>query len=129
VGLPACRTGSYVMKMTLTRLRRAGSLALLLSLVGGGLGLPVFDAVVFHTPGRGNPPERTLAAPGSVAGHAQVCILGRIAPQSRGLPAPSAQLVIVAVERPSEPYLPAAMPASQSRPTLQLSRAPPVSPA
>jgi hypothetical protein len=113
--------------MTLSRLRRTGSLVLLLALVGGGLGLPLFDAVVFHSPGRAAWPERTLGTPGSAAGHAQVCILGRFAPQSRGLPAPVAQPAIVAVERAPEPYRPAALPLSQSRPTLQESRAPPAS--
>lgn len=58
----------------LHRLRRFGSLALLLALMGGGLGLPLFDAVVFHSKplsAAGN----TIAPEGAPAGHTQVCLL------------------------------------------------------
>jgi hypothetical protein len=108
-----------------THLRRLCSLALLLALVGGGVGLPLFDALVFHTPGRAAPPERTLAAPGSAAGHTQVCVLGRLAPHSRGLPALPVGLAIHTVEQVAEPFQPSALPVSKSGPTLQQSRAPP----
>ncbi len=58
----------------LHRLRRLGSLALLLALVGGGLGLPLFDAVVFHSKPL-NAAGNTIAPEGAPAGHTQLCIL------------------------------------------------------
>lgn len=58
----------------LHRLRRLGSLALLLALMGGGLGLPLFDAVVFHSRPL-NAAANTIAPEGALAGHTQVCVL------------------------------------------------------
>ena len=58
----------------LTRIRRLGSLALLLALVGAGVGLPLFDAVVFH--GRPLPAARkTISADGAPQSHTRLCIL------------------------------------------------------
>lgn len=111
--------------MILRYLRRTASLALLLAFVGGGFGLPLFDALVYHSPGRAAPPERTLGVPGSATGHTQVCVLGRVAPHSRGLPALPATLAVHVVELISEPFHPTTLPVSQSGPILQESRAPP----
>ena len=58
----------------LHRLRRLGSLALLLALVGGGLGLPLFDAVVFHSRPL-NAAGNRIAPEGAATGHTQLCIL------------------------------------------------------
>lgn len=113
----------------LRHLRRIGSLTLLLALVGGGLGLPLYDALVFHSGGRVAPLERTLAAPDSPTGHAQVCVLGRAAALSGGFPALPAGLAIHVVEQLAEPFQPSALPDSQSGPPLQASRAPPALPA
>lgn len=60
-------------------MRRTGgsrfqALLLLLALVGGGFGLPLFDALVFH----GRPlarAESAVAPEGSPAPHTQICIL------------------------------------------------------
>ncbi len=60
--------------MLLSRLRRLGSLTLLVTLVGGGLGLPMFDAVVFH--GRPLPaPRTTIDGDGGSRTHTQLCVL------------------------------------------------------
>ncbi|MFN8646364.1 MAG: hypothetical protein U0104_06380 [Gemmatimonadales bacterium] len=69
------------------RLRRVGSLALLLALLGGGLGLPLFDAVVFHGRPGAAAAERTLAEAGSRPTHQQLCILDHAATLSPSLAA------------------------------------------
>ncbi len=69
------------------RLRRVGSLALLLALVGGGLGLPLFDAVVFHGRPGAAAAELALANEGSRPTHQQLCILDHAAPLSASLAA------------------------------------------
>lgn len=71
----------------LTRVRRLGSLALLLTLLGVGVGLPLFDAVVFHSRPGSAPAERTLAEPGSRPAHQQLCVLDDTAPISTSLAA------------------------------------------
>jgi hypothetical protein len=113
----------------LAHLRRIGSLTLLLALVGGGLGLPLFDAVVFHAPGRKAPPERALGTEGALAGHASVCILGRVAPQSRGLPSLPPASTLSTTDQLPVPPAPATLPAAESHLSLQQSRAPPALPA
>ena len=58
----------------LSRLRRLGSLTLLVALMGAGLGLPLFDAVVFH--GRPLPAARkTISSDGAPQSHTRLCIL------------------------------------------------------
>lgn len=71
----------------LSRVRRVGSLALLLALLGGGLGLPLFDAVVFHGRPGAAPAERTLAEQGSRLAHQQLCVLDHAVPLSPSLAA------------------------------------------
>lgn len=109
----------------LTHLRRIGSLALLLALVGGGLGLPLFDAVMFHSPTSGPLPERALTTEDGAPSHTSVCILGRLAPLSRGLPAPAAVIELTVTGEISSPSVPAALPPAETPPTPQQSRAPP----
>ncbi len=58
----------------LPRLRGLGALALLLALLGGGLGLPLFDALVFHAQPVPTA-DSTLNADGAPQAHTQLCIL------------------------------------------------------
>jgi hypothetical protein len=111
--------------------RRFGSAVLSVALIGGGFGLPLLDAVLFHS-GRPAAQQQTrvvLARTGSPTGHAQVCILGSVAPQSRGLPSLAAQPVIsvhtetVSVGTHVTPRV------AQVHFTLNYSRAPPALPA
>ncbi|HEY7682397.1 MAG TPA: hypothetical protein VH879_07110 [Gemmatimonadales bacterium] len=49
---------------------------LLLALLGGGLGLPLFDVVAYHSrPAACRPLGPTLAEQGGVRAHPQVCVL------------------------------------------------------
>lgn len=54
--------------------RRLGALLLLVALVGGGLGLPLFDALVYHS--QPLPPSANAVMPqGAPLPHTQLCIL------------------------------------------------------
>lgn len=110
----------------LTHLRRIGSLALLLALVGGGLGLPLFDAVVFHSKPL-NAAGNTIAPEGGPAGHTQVCVLDhagvvRHAVVTDGPQDPPALPRAIAVAS-----APAPLAASYDPTLLPPSRAPPIS--
>ena len=103
---------------------RVRALTLLLALLGGGLGLPLFDSLVFHSQPGAAVSERTLVDLGGKPTHAQVCPLQQPAVTdgclvSRAVSAhfapPDSVLPIVAVESPT----------GWSDPTLPPSRAPP----
>lgn len=110
----------------LRRLRRFGSLALLFALVGGGLGLPLFDAVVFHS--------RPLAATGSSmapegapTGHSQVCVLEHAGVIRLALAA-GGHVAAPAIPRPiAVASTPAPLGAGFDATRLPPSRAPPIS--
>lgn len=53
--------------------RRGFALLLLVTLLGGGLVLPLVDAMVFHAGRLSVPAERTLAGQGGAPAHLQVC--------------------------------------------------------
>ncbi|HEY7027756.1 MAG TPA: hypothetical protein VH438_09140 [Gemmatimonadales bacterium] len=107
---------------------RLKALVLFAALVGGGFGLPVFDALAFHSkPGVSQPQGETLSAPGRDVGHGAVCALslarnvGRCTP---AIPTQIAGLLLSAVRtRPlATPVLLVHQPQSQCH-----SRAPPAS--
>ncbi|HEU5169554.1 MAG TPA: hypothetical protein VFU46_03400 [Gemmatimonadales bacterium] len=106
-----------------TRLR---VLLLALLAMGGWLGLPVADAVLYHTFTSGS--ERAgahLEPAGGVCGHADVCTLGGAAPPSAPTPPKPAspRFALGAERRPITP--PPAAPRVSYLPSSQQSRAPP----
>lgn len=110
----------------MTTRARGSALLLLLALLGGGIGLPLFDALVFHSALGGGPSaERVLWDEGSARNHTQVCQLNHAVPTERSLGGQP-------VRAPSAPFVqstPRRTPQSASMPTqstsTQLSRAPP----
>jgi hypothetical protein len=63
------------------------ALVLLIALLGSGSGLPLFDAVVFHSqPAPARPDTGVLAAPGCDLGHSQVCALSHARASTRFTP-------------------------------------------
>lgn len=110
----------------LHRLRRLGSLALLLALMGGGLGLPLFDAVVFHSKplsAAGN----TLASEGAPAGHTQVCVLDHAGVVRHAIAASGPQDPPALPRAIAVAPAPATLAASHDSTLLPPSRAPPIS--
>jgi hypothetical protein len=111
--------------MQRSRGHRLQALLLLLALAGVGLGLPLFDAVVFH----GRPlarAESAVAPVGTPAQHTQLCILDHASLfeaglRSQGHPtlAPLPGIVLVAVAPDSLAF-------SADSSLLPPSRAPPV---
>lgn len=105
---------------------RGSAVLLLLALLGGGIGLPLFDALVFHSnPGSRATAERILTEEGSARTHVQVCQLNHALPAERSLAARPAALPALTV--PDAAPLPAPPPASAPAAPLssQHSRAPP----
>ena len=103
---------------------RVRAVALMLALWGGGLGLPLFDSLVFHSQPGAPVSERTLVDLGGKPTHAQVCPLQQpavtdgcfIARAVSSHPAPpDSVLASVTVESPT----------GRSDATLPPSRAPP----
>lgn len=105
---------------------RGSAILLLLALLGGGIGLPLFDALVFHSnPGGRARAERTLGEEGSAPAHIQVCQLNHAVPAERSLGGRAIQAP-AAPGIESAPHLsfpPAEMPAPAT--PLPFSRAPP----
>jgi hypothetical protein len=94
--------------------------------VGGGLGLPLFDAVVFHA--RPLTASGSSVAPeGTPAGHTQVCVLDHAGVVRHAIAAsgpldpPALPLAIAVVPAP------ASLAASHDPTLLPPSRAPPIS--
>ncbi len=110
----------------LHRLRRFGSLALLLALVGGGLGLPLFDAVVFHTQPL-TALGSSVAAEGTPAGHTQVCILEHAGVIRHAVVASGPQDPPALPRASAIASAPAQLAASHDSTLLPPSRAPPIS--
>lgn len=104
---------------------RVRAFALMLALLGGGLGLPLFDSLVFHGQPGAPVSERTLVDVGGKPTHAQVCPLQQPAVTdgclidravTAHLPPPDSAVVIGTVESPiGSPHA-----------TLPPSRAPPL---
>lgn len=111
--------------MSRSRVIRARAFALMLALLGGGYGLPLFDSLVFHSRPGVPVAERTLVDLGGRPTHAQVCPLQQPAVTDG---------CWVAGSVPLEPALPDSSPAvaridsptGRSDRTLPPSRAPPL---
>lgn len=105
---------------------RAPAILLLLALLGGGIGLPLFDALVFHSDLGAKPScERVLWDGDSARNHVQVCQLNHAVPteQSLGGQAVRAPSVLWVASAPRFSFQPVSVPAPVS--SSQLSRAPP----
>lgn len=112
--------------MVMTRRVRSSAILLLLALLGGGIGLPLFDALVFHSsPGSRTPAERVLAQEGSARTHVQVCQLNHAVPAERSLAGRPTAVPALAVPETAARFAPqpAGIPAAPL--SSQLSRAPP----
>jgi zona occludens toxin (predicted ATPase) len=69
---------------------RAKALLLLLALLGGGFGLPWYDALMFHSQAAGAPKaELALDNAGAAVGHNQTCALRLVTPPNAPHSAPS----------------------------------------
>jgi hypothetical protein len=106
---------------------RAKALLLLLVLLVGGFGLPITDALVFHsTAGAPLSPQEELS-PGNNSGQAHLlgCAVWSSPATSTGLPSvPLARVVQLSAAPQPQPRPPAGVPTQTDR-TLAHSRAPP----
>jgi hypothetical protein len=106
---------------------RAKALFLLLILLVGGFGLPIFDGLRFHSKAIAQMAPQDQAGADHDAGRAHLygCAVWSSPVASTGLPeitAPTATLAVAPAERPAPP---AAVIVIQHGPTLALPRAPP----
>ncbi len=110
----------------MTSRSRGSAILLLLALLGGGIGLPLFDALVFHAnPGSRPAPERILSQDGSTRTHVQVCQLNHAVPSEQSLAGRPTAVPAPAVPEAAARLAPqpASIPAAPL--SSQLSRAPP----
>jgi hypothetical protein len=110
----------------MTRRARGSAILLLLALLGGGVGLPLFDALVFHSnPVRRPTAERILGTDGPGRTHIQVCQLSHALPTERSLGGQSVSAVIAAVGATPLPPSSDPEPRPEQPATSHPSRAPP----
>jgi hypothetical protein len=84
-----------------SRRHRLPALLLALVLVGGGIVLPVADALIFHAlPGSPTTRETSIAGTGGQQGHQQICLQLKATGQTRAIPGPHTTLSLVP---PAEP--------------------------
>ncbi len=110
----------------MTRRARGSAILLLLALLGGGVGLPLFDALVFHSnPARRPAAERVVGTEGSAPTHVQVCQLNHALPAERSLG--GQPVSALSAHTGGAPIPPPFAPAQRPEPpaTSNLSRAPP----
>jgi hypothetical protein len=114
-----------------TLLTRARALCLLLALMGGGFGLPLYDAATYHTrlaPRTAESPrlgKSALIPSVSSQSHATTCALGLITMAGRGTPALGTGLVLTLVRDEVPPLPLSSVPPELIRPSSTRSRAPP----
>ncbi|MDH4132780.1 MAG: hypothetical protein OEV95_13345 [Gemmatimonadota bacterium] len=112
--------------MPRSRCQRLSSLLLALVLVGGSMGLPLADALIFHAqPGSPAPGETTIGSVGGSQGHQQLCLQLKATGQTRSVPAAGARVPAVPRDQASRIVAPSAVPVSSPAPSCQFSRAPP----
>ncbi len=108
----------------LARLRSLGAFTLLLALLGGGLGLPLFDALVFHT--RPVPTaDNTIATDGAPQGHTQLCILDQAGLLTPSIGSAGHETPGLAAVRAATPVARNRTPSSRNAQLLPRPRAPP----
>ena len=109
-----------------SRRQRIPSLLLALVLVGGSLGLPVADALVFHAqPGSPAPRETSIGAVGGLVGHQQLCLQLKAAGQTRSVPGRGAPIPAIPRNQSSRIIALSPIPVSSQVPSHRFSRAPP----
>jgi hypothetical protein len=102
-------------------------LLLALAFVGGNFGLPVADALVFHSvPGSPAPQKPSLGGPGGETGHQQLCLQLKATGQARSLPASGAGQVDPPQDLGQRVLTVVAAPPSSHHPASHHSRAPPL---
>jgi hypothetical protein len=109
--------------------RRFSALVLLLALVAGGFGLPVADAVLYHSTPAGTPAHHTddvaLSTPTSSM-HLQGCVIWLSALTGSGIGAQSPTLSVALVHTTSSHFTTPPFVVTQTDVSLGHSRAPPI---
>lgn len=109
----------------LAPIRRLSSLVLLVALVGGGLGLPLFDAVVFHR--QPLPTGTTAVMPeGAPLPHTQLCILDQPGLATPSIASVAPRLTVVPPDYVAVLPAPVTAPATRTPGLLPRPRAPPI---
>src|SRR5690349_6448056 len=109
--------------------RRLPALMLLLALVAGGFGLPIADAILYHSTPTATPVQHTddlaVGAP-ATAVHVQSCVLWLSALTGSGVVAKSPVLAVAQVTPAVAAYSTPQFVVTQTDITLGQSRAPPI---
>jgi hypothetical protein len=109
--------------------RRWSALLLLFALIGGGIGLPVADALVYHSsPVQRSAPvtdDQTLSAPASTL-HLQGCVLTLSGMSGSGLAGSSPTVAVATEVAVVAPFAAPLTVLTQTDLTLGQSRAPPI---
>jgi hypothetical protein len=106
--------------------QRMSSLLLTLVLVGGGIGLPLADALIFHSkPGSSTPAEASIGVVGGFQGHPQLCLQFKATGQSRSVPGHGAAVPAMSRDQAGRVVTPPVVSGSSLAPSHRFSRAPP----
>ena len=97
--------------------------------VGGGIALPVADALIFHAlRGSLSTRESSIARTGSQQGHQQICLQLKATGQTRAVPGQDTSISHVPPGQPSRMIAISPAPATSPAPSRLFSRAPPALP-
>jgi hypothetical protein len=109
-----------------SRRHRFHALLLALVLLGGGIVLPVADALIFHAlSGSRATPESLLTSTGSNQGHQQLCLQIKATGQMRSVPGQGTSIAQLPASQPSRMIAHSPAPATSPAPSNRFSRAPP----
>jgi hypothetical protein len=126
--LPPAQPAAYLPAMSASPGgRRAKALLLLLVLLVGGFGLPVTDAIVFHSTAGAPVSTQEVVSAGHEAGPAHLlgCAVWSSPAASTGLPGMPPAPVAILLPSPERPTLCLAVLTTQTSHTLAFPRAPP----
>lgn len=102
------------------------ALVLLLALLGGGFGLPIADALLFHGNPNGQPTVASnLTDEGSARAHVQVCSLEKSTVPKKALPGLPGVVVLRELAVQTAPSVHTDQPPTRHTPDTYQSRAPP----
>lgn len=109
-----------------SRRHRFHALLLALVLVGGGIVLPVADALIFHAqPGASAGRESSIASTASNQGHQQLCLQLKATGQTRSVPGQGTSISHLPASQPGRLIAISPAPATSPAPSKRFSRAPP----